>query len=233
MEDRPSPIDAHLLRLTGKSRPRVCFVPTASGDLPDHIDKFYATFAQLRCEATHLSFFGRPSPRAIPLTSFRDALGECDAIYFGGGSTKSALAVWREWRADEVFRHVYSRGVLLAGMSAGAMCWFEAALTDSYWSAGYQPLKGLGVLPGGCGVHYHSDPNRSLRLHAALQASAVPPSIGIDDFAAVLFVNESAAEVFSWAPGSGAYSVSCKNGRVEESALQCTTLPKRTSGPRY
>jgi dipeptidase E len=224
MEKRPSPIDAAVLRLTGKARPRICFVPTPSGDLPEHIVKFYATFTALRCEPSHLAFFRQPARGSVPLAGFRDHMLAQDVIYVGGGNTRSALAVWREWHVDDALAQAYGRGVLLAGMSAGAMCWFEAGLTDSFWDAGYRPLVGLGLLPGGCGVHYHSDPKRSARLRAALEASAVPPSVGIDDFAAVLFENELPKTVFSWAPNAGAYEMSWRDGRVVESALPVTPL---------
>jgi peptidase E len=224
MEERLSPIDAQVLHLTGKARPRICFVATPSGDLPEHIEKFYSTFSALRCEPSHLAFFRPPTRGSVPLSAFRDHLLAQDVIYVGGGNTKSALAVWREWHVDDAFAEAYARGVLLAGVSAGAMCWFEAGLTDAFWAAGYQPLTCLGLLPGGCGVHFHADPKRSARLHEALEACAVPPSIGIDDFAAVLFENELPKTVFSWALNAGAYKVSLHEGRVIESALPVTPL---------
>lgn len=226
MEDAPSPIDAHLLRLTGKAKPRVCFIPTPSGDLPEHIEKFYLAFSSAVCQPSHVSFFRKPSAGSAPLASLRNHLLTQDIVYVGGGNTKSALGVWREWAATEVFAQAYAAGVLLAGMSAGAMCWFEAGLTDSYWGAGFQPLSCLGLLPGGCGVHYHSDPERRSRLHAAIAASAVPPSVAIDDFAAVLFENEVASRAFTWAPGAGAYRVALHDGSALETALECTALPR-------
>jgi len=224
MEEGLSPIDTEVLELTGKARPRICFVPTPSGDLPEQIDRFYSTFGALRCEPSHLAFFRQPTRGSVPLSAFRDHLLVQDVIYVGGGNTKSALAVWRDWHVGDAFAQAYARGVLLAGVSAGAMCWFEAGLTDSFWGAGYQPLPCLGLLPGACGVHYHSDPKRSARLHAALEAAAVPPSIGIDDFAAVLFEDELPKAVFSWAPNAGAYKVSIDKGRVVESTLPVTRL---------
>jgi dipeptidase E len=224
MEDAPSPIDSHVLHLTGKTKPRVCFLPTPSGDLPEHIEKFYAAFGSSVCQPSHMAFFRKPSAGAVPLAEFRDHLLTQHVIYVGGGNTKSALGVWREWGATEVLARAYAAGVLLAGMSAGAMCWFEAGLTDSYWGAGYQPLSCLGFLPGGCGVHYHSEPERASRLHSAIAASAVPPSVAIDDFAAVLFENEAVSTAFSWAPGAGAYRVALDGGRALETPLECTAL---------
>ena len=158
------------------------------------------------------------------MASFREHLLAQDVVYVGGGNTKSALGVWREWGAAEVFAQAYAQGVLLAGMSAGAMCWFEAGLTDSYWGAGYQSLPCLGFLPGGCGVHYHSDPERQSRLRTAIEKSAVPPSVAIDDFAAVLFENEAVSKTFAWARGAGAYKVVLHEGSAVETALECTAI---------
>ena len=226
MEDAPSPIDTHALRITGKAKPRICFVPTPSGDLPEHVEKFYSAFAHADCVPSHLGFFRKPSAGSVPLASFRQHLLAQDAVYVGGGNTKSALGVWREWGADAAFAEAYAAGVLLVGMSAGGMCWFEAGLTDSYWGAGYQPLRCLGLLPGGCGVHYHSDPERTARLHAAIAASAVPPSVAIDDFAAVVFENEMLSSAYSWAPGAGAFRVALNDGRAVETALVCQRLAR-------
>jgi peptidase E len=226
MEDAASPIDAHVLRLTGKAKPRICFVSTPSGDLPETVEKFYAAFSSTACQPSNLAFFRQPSAGSVPLAKFRDHLLTQDAIYVGGGNTKSALGVWREWGAVQVFAQAYAAGVLLAGVSAGAMCWFEAGLTDSYWGAGYQPLSCFGLLAGGCGVHYHSNPERTSRLHAAVAASAVPPSVAIDDFAAVLFENEVVSKVFAWRPGATAYRVALREGRVQETALEYTALSR-------
>jgi dipeptidase E len=207
MEDDISPIDAYIRDLAGRSRPRICFVSTPSGDLPAHIDKFHATYAALGCETSHLAFFRLPSPNAIPVADLARHLLEQDAIFVGGGNTRSALAVWREWAVDEALRTAWENGVLLAGMSAGAMCWFEAGLTDSFWEPGYRPLTCLGLLPGACGVHYGADPKRRTRLHAALQLNAVPASIAIDDYAAVLFNGAEIHKAVCWRDGAMAYRV--------------------------
>jgi dipeptidase E len=219
MEDSLSPIDKHLVSLTGEARPRVCYLATASGDLPAHLDKFHATYDSLGCESTHLAFFRQQSPRAIPSSDFHARLLEQDAIFVGGGNTKSALAVWREWGVDHVLREAWERGVLLAGMSAGAMCWFEAGLTDSFWGAEYRPLDCLGLLPGGCAVHYSGDPKRRETLHAAQRADAIPASLAIDDFAAALYVDTSLEHVLSWRRGATAYRVYRDGDRVMETAL--------------
>lgn len=219
MEDAASPIDRHIVSLTGKVRPRICYIATPSGDLPAHLDKFHSAYGDMGCETSHLAFFRQPDSRSILVGNFRERLLEQDVIYVGGGNTRSALAVWREWCLDSVLREAWESGVLLAGMSAGAMCWFEAGLTDSFWGAAHRPLDCLGLLPGGCAVHYSSDPKRRQTLHAAQQADSFPPTIAIDDFAAALYTSTSVDSVFSWRAGATAYQVYREHDTVIETAL--------------
>lgn len=219
MEDAASPVDKLIRDLTGKAHPRVCYLSTPSGDLPAHIDKFHQAYGDIGCETSHLAFFRQPSPKAIPPTDYRTRILQQDAIFVGGGNTKSALAVWRAWELDEVLREAWESGILLAGMSAGAMCWFEAGLTDSFWGGAHRPLQCLGFLPGGCAVHYGSDPKRRETVHAAQRARAIPPSIAIDDFAAVLYADKSIERVFSWRADSTAYQVHLDGNAVVETAL--------------
>lgn len=218
MEDAPSPIDRFIVQLTGRGRPRVCFISTPSGDSVEMIDKFYTTFEALGCEAAHLAFFRKPFRASLPLASFTEPLLNQDAIFVGGGNTKSALAVWRDWGLDQVLAEAWRRGIVLSGMSAGAMCWFEEGLTDSYWGAGLKPLRCLGLLPGGCCVHYSSEPHRRARLHDEVAGGASGPRVAIDDGAAVLYSNMNVLEVVSWQPQANAYQVVATSGKIEERA---------------
>jgi len=218
MEDEPSPIDQFIVQLTGRARPKVCFISTPSGDLVEMIDKFYAAFESLGCEAAHLAFFRKPFRGSLPLANFADHLLAQDAIFVGGGNTKSALAVWREWGLDRVFTKAWHRGILLSGMSAGALCWFEEGLTDSYWGAGLKPLKCLGLLSGGCCVHYSGEPERRIGLHREVAEGVSAPSVAIDDGAAILYSTSKIEEVVSWRPGANAYQVLNERGKVVERA---------------
>ena len=224
MEEGISPIDAYIRDSTSRARPRVCFISTPSGDLPAHIDRFYSVYGELGCETSHLAFFRLPMHNAIPVTDLAERLLMQDAIFIGGGNTKSALAVWREWGVDKALRDAWENGVLLAGTSAGAMCWFEAGLTDSFWGADYRPLACLGFLPGACGVHYSSDPKRRISLHSALEAKAIPASIAIDDYAAVVFNGTEIDRVVSWRAAATAYRVADVHGAFMESAFPCEKL---------
>jgi dipeptidase E len=216
MEDERSPIDAYILSLVEKAKPRICLISTPSGDHPEHIEKFYAAFRTTECVPSHLAFFRKPVPGSVPLATLHDHILAQDIVFVGGGNTKSALGVWREWGLDVTLKSAYLKGVLLTGMSAGAMCWFEAGLTDSFWGAGMRPLKCLGLLKGGCGVHYRSEPMRQERLRTAIEAGAMPESVAIDDNAAVLFEGGSVARVVSWRNEATAFAVSLVKSKAVE-----------------
>jgi dipeptidase E len=219
MENRHSPIDQYIVKLAGTVRPRICFVSTPNGDLPEGIDKFYEAYGSLNCEPSHLAFFRKPGPGAIALASLEDTLLGMDVIFVGGGNTRSALGVWREWGLQEVFQRALLSGVLLCGMSAGAICWFESGLTDSVWGAGLQPLRCLGFLSGSCSVHYHSDPLRKSMLHEMVAARGLAEGIGIDDYAGVLYEDGRIAKVVSWRRGAAAHRVVLRDRQIVEELL--------------
>jgi dipeptidase E len=220
MEGDESPIDDYLLELTGRDHPRICFLATPGGDRPDYIQRFHRAFSRRRCERSHLAFFELdPTPGAVRVSEHREHLLSRDVIFVSGGNTRAALAIWREWGLDKVLADARDRNILLAGMSAGAMCWFEAACTDTYWDPGYRPLRALGFLEGGCRVHYsdHRDEQRE-RLHAAILAGIVPSTIAIDDGAAVFFQDSKVEKVVSWHSEATAFLVSRQDGSVAEVA---------------
>ena len=128
MEGRFAPIDSELLRLTDKKRPRICVLPTPTGDAQEVLDRFYGAYDPF-CDACQLTPFRKPTERSVSLRNIAESLSAFDAIFVTGGSTKSALGVWREWGIDRALRAAYEAGVLLGGMSAGAICWYEAAFT--------------------------------------------------------------------------------------------------------
>src|SRR5215813_13487299 len=128
MEGGASPVDDYVLSLTGKTTPRISLLATASGDRPDYIEWFHDAFAARRCETSHIAFFQRDAQRgAVPLSDLEEHLLRQDVIFVSGGNTRAAIAIWREWGVDKFLARALDDGVLLAGMSAGAMCWFEWA----------------------------------------------------------------------------------------------------------
>ena len=118
-------IEQFILDQTSKKNPKICFIPTATGDLDPYIVNYYSVFSKLNCEATHISFF----KRTIDL---EEHVLKQDAIFVGGGNTKSMLAVWKDWGLDSLLKIAYEKGTIMCGVSAGAICWFESGITDSW-----------------------------------------------------------------------------------------------------
>jgi dipeptidase E len=215
----------HILEITGgdeRRRLRVCLLPTASGDPTDQIAAFRSSFAGMRCSLSHVSLF-RLETEAIDLTAH--LLGQ-DLIYVGGGSMLNLLAVWRAHGIDEVLVECWRRGVVLAGQSAGAMCWFECGVTRSAGMAKFAP--GLGVVPGVLSVHYHRDADRRRTLLDQSAARGVR-GYGIDDGAGIVIRGADVAEAFTGHEGAAVWRVEPdgKAGATESAvAMQLLDSPR-------
>jgi peptidase E len=215
-------LDDHVLDLAraarGRSRPRVCFVPTASGDADGYLARFYAAFAR-KAEATHLALFTRT---IADLSAF---LLEQDVVYVGGGNTANLLAVWRVHGVDRILREAWKRGTVLAGLSAGSICWFEGGTTDAF--GGLAALNdGLGLLPGSHSPHYDGEPGRRPTYHRLVADGTLPDGYAADDGAALVFDGTELAEVVSSRPGARGYRVV----RGMSGDAQETELPTRYLG---
>jgi peptidase E len=171
---------------------------------------------KLGCKPSHLSFFKRTP-------ELRSCLLNQDVIYVGGGNTKSMLAVWREWGVPELLHEAWESGVVLAGVSAGAICWFEEGLTDS-WAGGLRPLQCLGFLPGSCCPHYDGEAERRPSLHRLLAAGEMVAGIAIEDWTGVHFKGKEIYRVVSAKSGSRAYGVRAVSGSVQEVPLPVDPL---------
>jgi dipeptidase E len=193
-------LDDFVLGLTGVERPAVCFVPTASGDADSYIVRFHAAFPPGRARATCLPLFIRDR------RDLRAHLLAQDVIYVGGGNTVNMLAIWRAHGVDAILREAWEAGVVLAGMSAGALCWFEGGVTDSYGAVDGLP-DGLGFLPGSMCPHFDSEPGRRPAYLRLVAEGALPPGIAADDDCALHFRDTSLAEAVSSRDGAGAYRV--------------------------
>jgi len=177
--------------------PRVCFVPTPSGD--HMIARFYESFAY-RAVATHVAF--NPWPRA----DLREHVLSQDAIYVSGGNTANALAIWRAHGFDAVLREAWERGILLCGWSAGMICWFEAGVTDSFGPQLEGMRDGLGFVPGSACPHYDGEELRR-PIYRSLVADGFPPGYAADDGAALHFVGTELHEVVAVEDAARAYRV--------------------------
>jgi dipeptidase E len=179
MEPENPLLDQYCLDATGKTNPKVCFIPTASGDSEEFLLRFYTAFARYACQPSHLAFFRRPRPGAISLTDIEQQLLNQDLIYVGGGNTRSMLAVWREWQLDEILKKAWRAGILLSGMSAGSICWFEYGASDLVFAGELRPLPGLGLIGGSCTPHYDGEPNRRPNLHQLIKSGEIPAGFAL------------------------------------------------------
>jgi dipeptidase E len=214
--DEASPIDDYLLRLTGKDDSRVCFVPTASGDADPYIERFLNAF-QGRAQTSVLSLFCHdPWGYADPTI-----LLEQDIVYVGGGSTANLLAVWRLHGLPDILQTAAANGTILAGISAGMNCWFDASSTDSYGSLA--PFTdGLGFLPGSACPHYLEEPERRDNYLGWVASGALPSGYAVDQHAALLFRDGRFVEAVSELGDHPAYRIERgPSGAVE------TELPVR------
>jgi dipeptidase E len=225
MEPENLLLDRYCLDCTGKTVPKICFIPTASGDSEDFIERFYAAFARYSCQPSHLAFFRRLRSNAVPLTDIEGHLLDRDIVYVGGGNTRAMLAVWREWDLDRILRKAWESGIVLAGMSAGAICWFEYGASDSSYTDRLSPLPGLGFIPGSCTPHYNDEANRRGDFHQLIQNEEIPSGVGIDDGAAVLFEGQQAIEVVASRSTAKAYRVKkLEDGQIFEEPLETRYL---------
>ena len=196
--------DDAVLDLAG---PRVCFVPTPSGD---QVVRFYESFAH-RAEATHISF--NPWPRA----DLREHLLSRDAIYVSGGNTANALAIWRAHGFDEILREAWQRGILMCGWSAGMLCWFEAGVTDSFGPR-LARIEGLGWLAGSNCPHYDGEAERRPTYHR-LVGEGMVAGVAADDGVGLHFVDGRLHRVVSSRPDARAYRVERDGDGVRETPI--------------
>jgi len=212
-----SKLDDYILGLASKTRPRVCFMPTAGGDADSYVALFYRAFSQKDCQRSDLALFRRT---VVDLRSF---LLEQDVIYVGGGNTANMLAIWRTHGVDRILREAWDQGIVLAGISAGAICWFEASVTDSF-GLDLAPLRdGLGLIAGSACPHYNSEERRR-PVYRQLVGSGFPPGYAIDYQVGLHFVDGKLAEVVSSAEGRSAYEVRLEGAAVRERPLTPRSL---------
>ena len=170
----PTKLDDYINSLARNRRPRICFLPTASGDSETYPIKFYRAFTRRDCQPSDLALFRRT------VADLRSFLLDQDVIYVGGGNTANMLAVWRVHGVDAILREAWEAGIVLAGISAGAICWFEAAVTDSFGVPPTGLRDGLGLLPGSACPHYNSEDQRR-PVYRGLVLHGFPGGYAADD----------------------------------------------------
>jgi peptidase E len=206
-------LDDYVLSLTGKPRPRVCLIPTASGDSAAWIDRFYEVFGEDRCEPDHLTLFSRS------VDDLYEFLSAQDVLYVGGGNTVNLLAVWRAQGLADVLPRVLAEGVIACGVSAGGLCWFERGITDSY-GPGLNPLDiGLGFLPGSFCPHYDSDPRRLSAFDEFVRTTG-QPGLAAEDGVGLHYADGRLQRVVSSRPAAVAWRIEPDGGDVRREMMQ-------------
>ena len=211
-------LDRYALSLVDADRPRVCFIPTASGDDAGYTLEFYKAYGSYGCEPHVLNLFNRD------VEDIAGFLLGMDMVYVGGGSTANLLAVWRLHGVDEALEEAWRSNVVLAGLSAGANCWFESSTTDSFLLGKADALHdGVGILPGSYCPHYSSEPERRPSYMSMVAGGVLPDGYACEDGTAVHFVGTEMHAAVSVDGDATAYRVTRRGDAVVEEALPLTT----------
>ena len=210
----------YFLAQARRRKPKVAFIGAAGGDSETGRLRFYAGFSRFDCRPVHLPLFSR-TPR--DLESF---VLEQDAIFVGGGNTRSMLAVWRDWGLDRYLRTAWERGVVLGGGSAGSICWFEHGVTDSI-AGPLTALRCLGFLGGSHCPHYDTEPLRRPVFRKLIASGRMPDGVAADDGVALHYIDGRLARVVSSRPRAKGYRVTRVGQRAVERRLATRYLGKQ------
>ena len=224
MEPENPALDEFILTLAERREPRVLFLPTASGDGSEQTARFHATFGDRPCQTDVLELFrlGERGP-----TDLRELLLAQDIVYVGGGSMRNLLAIWHAHGLDEILRDAWASGVVLAGLSAGAMCWFQWGVTKS--SGTPEPTAGLGFVPGSLTVHADGEPDRLPVYERAVADGTIPSGYAADDGVGLLFRGATLEGAVCSRPGARAWRVeSDGSGGVRKTPLLVRNLETAT-----
>lgn len=203
-------LERYILSQVDKENPRVLFVPTASGDSSQYITYFYEVFNQLPCVPHHLSLFNPPKN-----VSLEEYVLSHDVIYVGGGNTKNLLVLWKAWGLDLIMRKAWEKGIVLAGTSAGSLCWFEQGITDSL-PHGLTVLDCLGFLPGSNCPHYNDESTRRPSYQKFVASGEIKPGIAQDQYVALHYRGAKLYRVVTSRAGQSAYEVSFDGQKNKE-----------------
>jgi peptidase E len=220
MEREGSLLDDYVLSLLERPRPRVCFLPTASGDADHYVVRFYRRFSPA-CDASHVSLFRRDQGAGGVEEDLAAHLLAQDLIYVGGGNVVSMLGAWRAHGIDTILRRAWRRGIVLCGPSAGSLCWFEQALSAFHGAP--RAVRGLGLLPYSNCVHYDAEPARREEYHRAV-ADGMSVGYAVEDGVALHFEGTRLQRVVSSRPHGRAFMVRRHGRRVRETPLDTRLL---------
>lgn len=210
----------YVFGITGKKRPKVLFINTATGDKESTALWSLRAVRQTACVPSELTFFERtPRPKEM-----KELILSQDVIWVNGGNTKSMLAVWDAYGLPAILAQAWENGIVLAGSSAGGICWYEQCLTDSYADE-YTALACLGFLPGSCCPHFDGEKGRKATYHRLVEQGELKQGIAIDERVGVHYIDDKLHRVISTSKKAGAYRVTlgAKN-HVEQKGLRASYL---------
>ena len=205
-------IEKYLLNLSNKDCPEICFLPTATGDDNSYIVRFYSVFSRLNCKPSHIEFFKRTP-------DIRSHIMKQDIIFVGGGNTKSLLAIWNDWGMSELLYEAYNEGIIMSGVSAGAICWFKSGITDS-WDNELRILPCLDFISGTCCPHYDEEPSRIPFVKKILLEKKVSNCLSIEGGAAIHFIDGKPYKNVCFLNNKNSYNVYLDNNEIVESPFE-------------
>ncbi|GAB5561253.1 MAG: Type 1 glutamine amidotransferase-like domain-containing protein [Synoicihabitans sp.] len=208
-------LDHYVLNACPADTPRITLLPTASGDADRLIAQFYTSFHRYPCRPRHVSLFRQTNDMAHRLL-------DSDVIYVTGGNTRNMLAIWEAAGVTELLREAWESGIVLAGVSAGAICWFEQGHTDS--RGDLSPLDCMGWLSGSCSPHYDGEVNRKPSFENLLQQGQIKPGLALDDGVAAHYVGAERTRLVSSRPRAQARWITTEDGLLKESRLSVDFL---------
>ena len=201
-------IEKYILDLSHKQCPKICFLPTATGDDDAYIVRFYSIFTRLNCLPSHIEFFNRTP-------NIDKHIMEQDIVFVGGGNTKSMLSVWNDWGMGKILNNAYNNGVIMSGVSAGAICWFTRGITDS-WENELRILPCLDFIGGTCCPHYDEEPSRIPYVKKILVEEKITNCISIEGGSAMHFIDGKPFKNVSFKNNKNTYNVFLDNNDVVE-----------------
>tara|TARA_B100000029_G_scaffold516236_1_gene627868 strand:- start:20451 stop:21143 length:693 start_codon:yes stop_codon:yes gene_type:complete len=202
-------IEQYILDQSNKSVPKICFIPTASAESSEYIDKYYEVFDRLKCTPSHLHFFKRTP-------NLDEVFSDNDIFFVGGGNTKSMLAVWQDWGVDKLLYDAYKSGKVMSGVSAGAICWFNQGVTDS-WDHELKLIDCLNFVPGNCCPHYDEEPERIPYTHQFLKEEKIRSIFCIEGGSALHFIDEKPHINVQFHKDKHSYLATYSDGDIKES----------------
>lgn len=227
MEPNNPLLDLYILAAANKEKAKICFLPTASADNEHLIEFFHRVFDSYPCEPTYLTVFNPNVP------DMEELLLNSDIIYVGGGNTRSMLGLWRTWGIDKMLKKAYDKGVILAGVSAGFVCWFEECITDSI-PGKFTPMSCLGLLPGSGCPHYDGQAGRPEAYHSLLAAGEVSAGYACDDGVGLHFIDGKLHKVISSRKNANAFHLYREmSGKTVEERLKPEYLGSEENFNKY